>query len=98
MREEQLSGGAPNEWSRVSKRERSTLVGSRTVQNLCQLSGFHLLQLLPTLLKFFERLDDRFGHSAVSFLRTADDRKLLSRGDAFVAVFIVQSNAQQTCR
>ena len=68
------------------------------MQNLGQLSGFHLLQLLPSLLKFFERLDDRFGHTAVSFLRTANDRKLLSGSDAFVAIFVVQSDAQQTCR
>ena len=66
------------------------------MENLGEFRRFHLLQLLSALLQFFECLDDGFRHPAMSFLRATDDRKLLTRGDAFVAVFIIETDAQQT--
>ena len=68
------------------------------MQDIRKLGGLDLLQFFAPLLQLLERLHDGLGHPAVRFLRSADDRELLTRGDALMTILIVQADAQETRR
>ena len=53
-----------------------------------------VFDLLVAALQLLEGLNHRLGHPFVSVLRTADENEFLARGDALVAIFIVESDAE----
>ena len=55
----------------------------------------HGLEFFAAGLQFLESLNDRFRHAAMGFVRTADDGKLLGGSQAFVAVLVIEADAQQ---
>jgi len=65
------------------------------VKNLCEFRGLDLLEMFASLFKLFESLYYGFSHSAMGLFRSADDRKLLTRSDAFVTILIIESNTEQ---
>ena len=66
-----------------------------TVQDIRKLGGFDLLQLFSALFQLFECFHDGLGHAPVSFLGSADDGELITRGDALVTILIVETDAQE---
>src|SRR5207249_3923963 len=46
-------------------------------------------------LQFLEGLHDRLSHAPVGLLGAAHDGELLARGDAFMAVVVVEAEAEQ---
>lgn len=74
------------------------LLRSGLMQDLGELPSVHGLQMLVAFLEFFERFDDGFGHAFVGLLRAPDQGKFLTRGDAFMAVVIIQTHADQPGR
>lgn len=66
------------------------------MKDIGQFGGLDLLQFFSTLLQFFECLHDSLGHPPVRFLRSADDRELLTCCNALVTILIVQADAQET--
>lgn len=53
-------------------------------------------ELFVASFELFERLHHGLRHAVMRFLRAAYESKLLPRGDAFVAVVVVEPHAQQT--
>ena len=68
------------------------------MENVRQFGWLDMLQLLPALLELLESFHDGLRHATVSFLRSADDRELLTGGDSLVTVVIVEADTQQTRR
>src|SRR5471032_290464 len=65
------------------------------VQDFRELVRLDLVELFLAGFQLLESLHDRLGHAPVGLFRTADDRELLARGDAFVAVVVVEPEAEQ---
>ena len=66
------------------------------MKDIRKFSGLDLLQLFAALLQLLECLHDSFCHPPVRFFRSANDRELLTRGDALMTILVVQADAQQT--
>ena len=60
-----------------------------------ELRRLEVLQLLAAAFQFLEGLDRRLGHPAVRLFRSTHDGELLALGDPFVAVLVVEADAQQ---
>jgi len=58
--------------------------------------GADLLELLAAFFELFEGFHECLGHPVVCLGRAADDGEFLARGDAFVAVFVVETDAEQS--
>ena len=68
------------------------------MKNVRQFGWLNMLQLLPALLELLKGFHHGLRHATVSFLRSADDRELLTGGDSLVSVVIVEADTQQTRR
>ncbi len=65
------------------------------VDDISELAWVDALQSFVATFEFLKRLDDCFGHAAVGLFRAADEHKLFALGDSFVAVVIVEADANQ---
>jgi len=52
-------------------------------------------EVFAAVLQFLEGFHDGLSHAPVRFLRAANYGKLLTRGDAFVAILVVEPEADQ---
>jgi hypothetical protein len=72
------------------------LTGGGFLDDVGQFLWLHLIEVLATTFELFESFDHGFGHATMCFLGATDDRKLIARGDSFVPVLVVESQAEQT--
>ncbi len=79
----------PNDLARAIE-----LFGSGLVNDFGEFPPVDGFDLFVATFQLFERLDRSFRHALVGFLRAADQGKFFTLSNAFVAVFIVQSDAQ----
>lgn len=82
----------------VSGREKQAPGGSAgrgLVENFREFSRLDFVEGLPAVFELFESLYDRLGHAVMRFGRTADDGELFAGGKAFVAVGVVQADAEE---
>lgn len=82
----------------VSVREKQALGGSARrglVENLSEFRRLDLVKGLPAGLELLESLYDGLGHTVMSFGGAADDGELFTGGKAFVAVGVVQADAEE---
>ena len=87
----------------VSKRgcgEKQTgrLSGRGLLDDVGQLDGADLAQVLSALLELLEGLDDRLRHALVGLGRAPEYRELLSRGDPLVTVVVVEAEPEKGIR
>lgn len=63
--------------------------------NIDELTGFEILQSLASCIELLIELDALLLHTLVRILRTAVQVKILPSGDSYLAITIVQAQAQQ---
>ncbi len=65
------------------------------MNNLLELGLTDLREVFAALFQLLEGFDDGLGHAPMRLLGAADDRELFARGQAFVAVLIVEAEADE---
>jgi len=81
----------PEAWTLAAKLARCGFV-----QDLRELSGLDGLQAAVPPLELLESLEDRFGHLFVGFLGATHEFELLTFGDSFVPVVVIQTNPEKS--
>lgn len=66
------------------------------MNDLGEFSATNRLDLFVATTQLLKSLDGRLGHAAMSLLGAADEYKLVSLGDAFMAVGGIQAKADET--
>src|SRR5688572_29857261 len=64
----------------------------RLVDNLAELTRINGLEFLVPAFQLLERFHDRLRHLLVGGFRAANEDEFVARGDALVAVFVVETD------
>jgi len=75
--------------------KKDSLARSGFIDNFGEFARIDVLQAFVSSFQFLKRFEDGLGHAAVSLVGTADKDELFASGDTFVAVLIIQTDAEQ---